>query len=201
MKIDFSGDEKSSGNTEKARSDPAADEPKINARPKVQAVRKAAPARPQSGRAIAPAPARPAVRVAARPRTAEQKSQAGPSVKPARAADRGRSRRAANDDVRSVGNLLYALQRRPSFAPFWSAFILSAAWILIGGILALAVWNGSAAPFGRGRGCQSRCRHHFVGNSAAGCVVLGRGPVHLAIPGIAAGIPDHDGSGHASGRA
>src|SRR6185503_3383529 len=46
--------------------------------------------------------------------------------------ERARTRRAANDDVRSVGNLLYALQRRPSYTPFWVALLVSLAWAGLG---------------------------------------------------------------------
>ena len=42
-----------------------------------------------------------------------------------KAHERTRTRRAANDDVRSVGNLLYALQRRPSYTPFWVALLVT----------------------------------------------------------------------------
>ena len=58
-----------------------------------------------------------------------------------KSAERSRARRAANDDVRSVGNLLYALQRRPSTAPFWTAFLLSAVWIGFGLMFGLGVWR------------------------------------------------------------
>ncbi len=57
------------------------------------------------------------------------------AVSKERRARRGRSGRqnAANDDRRSIGNLIYALQLRPSSAPIWMAFMLSVVWLAIGG--------------------------------------------------------------------
>ena len=36
---------------------------------------------------------------------------------------------AANDDRRAVGNIVYNIRRKPSSAPFWSAFIISLFWL------------------------------------------------------------------------
>ncbi|MFC6657081.1 hypothetical protein ACFQEX_17225 [Roseibium salinum] len=54
----------------------------------------------------------------------------------------GRSGRppAANDDRRNIGNLIYALQRRPSSAPFWGALALSAVWAALGSSLFLTTF-------------------------------------------------------------
>src|SRR5688500_16432971 len=57
---------------------------------------------------------------------AEETADAGRQGTDRKQQERARGgRRAANDDVRSVGNLLYALQRRPSFTPFWAALGLT----------------------------------------------------------------------------
>ncbi|MEO1115559.1 MAG: antitoxin, partial [Pseudomonadota bacterium] len=56
---------------------------------------------------------------------------------------RGRGGRppAANDDRRNIGNLIYALQRRPSSAPFWGALALSAVWAALGGSLFFSTFS------------------------------------------------------------
>src|SRR5688572_27138857 len=59
--------------------------------------------------------------------------------------ERSRTRRAANDDVRSVGNLLYALQRRPSYTPFWTALILTLVWVGLGVSFGYSVWGDDIA--------------------------------------------------------
>ena len=53
---------------------------------------------------------------------------------------RGRSNRppAANDDRRNIGSLIYALQRRPSSAPFWGAAALTLLWGGVGASLAMS---------------------------------------------------------------
>src|SRR4051794_34194250 len=66
-----------------------------------------------------------------------------------RAQDRNRARRAANDDVRSVGNLLYALQRRPSFAPFWAALFLTLIWFGLGVAFGWSIWGSEIASLDR----------------------------------------------------
>ena len=60
--------------------------------------------------------------------TSETAPERNRHAAPERRPERGRARRAANDDVRSVGNLLYALQRRPSYTHFWTALLLTFAW-------------------------------------------------------------------------
>ena len=53
----------------------------------------------------------------------------------------GRPTSAANDDRRTIGNLIYALQRRPSSAPFWFALALSVVWVAVGWWLASAIFS------------------------------------------------------------
>ena len=62
--------------------------------------------------------------------------------------DRSRARRAANDDVRSVGNLLYALQRRPSSTPYWTALLLTLVWFGLGAAFGLSVWGDDIGNLG-----------------------------------------------------
>jgi F0F1-type ATP synthase membrane subunit b/b' len=46
---------------------------------------------------------------------------------------------AANDDMPSIGGLVYALQQRPSKSPFYIALAASAVWFLLGCLIAWAV--------------------------------------------------------------
>src|SRR5262249_5545091 len=45
----------------------------------------------------------------------------------------------ANDDVPSIGGLIFALQQRPSRTPFLIALAASAVWFIIGGFLAFGL--------------------------------------------------------------
>ncbi len=57
---------------------------------------------------------------------------AGPEFEPPRrAAAPARERIAANDDLPSIGGLIYALQQRPSRTPFYVAFGASIAWVFL----------------------------------------------------------------------
>lgn len=69
------------------------------------------------------------------PRRAARRRPAGPS----------RNRIAANDDGPSIGGLIFALQQKPSNAPFRFAAIASAVWGAVGCAFAL-VMLGSQAP-------------------------------------------------------
>ncbi|MGE3626689.1 MAG: hypothetical protein AB7G34_10000 [Hyphomicrobiales bacterium] len=64
-------------------------------------------------------------------------SQDNPRLLPAQPASRRRI--AANDDLPSIGGLIYALQQRPSRSPFVFAAIGSLAWLFAGGIAAWAL--------------------------------------------------------------
>ncbi len=55
-----------------------------------------------------------------------------------RPAGPSRNRIAANDDGPSIGGLIFALQQKPSNAPFKYAAIASAVWTVIGGAFAIA---------------------------------------------------------------
>ena len=50
----------------------------------------------------------------------------------------GRARRAANDDRQSVGQILQALQQRPSRTPYLDRLLLSVAWTVVTVALAWA---------------------------------------------------------------
>src|SRR5262249_33197908 len=50
--------------------------------------------------------------------------------------------RAANDDRQSVGQVLQSLQRRPSRAPYFAAFLLSIAWVALGLFIGVAYFGG-----------------------------------------------------------
>ncbi|MGB6949548.1 MAG: hypothetical protein WBD84_10190 [Methyloceanibacter sp.] len=53
---------------------------------------------------------------------------------------------AANDDLPSIGGLIFALQQRPSKSPFLLAFVASLVWFVVGGFLAYGlVSSGSQA--------------------------------------------------------
>ncbi|MEL7542362.1 MAG: hypothetical protein AAGJ70_01155, partial [Pseudomonadota bacterium] len=52
---------------------------------------------------------------------------------------------AANDDVPSIGGLIYALQQKPSRRPFSIAAGMSAGWLVIGGLLAWFAFSGELA--------------------------------------------------------
>jgi hypothetical protein len=80
--------------------------------------------------------------------TAEVSQERNRPTTERKAAERTRTRRAANDDVRSVGNLLYALQRRPSYTPFWGALVASLIWAGLGISFGLSVWGDEIASLG-----------------------------------------------------
>jgi len=54
----------------------------------------------------------------------------------------------ANDDVPSIGGLIFALQQRPARTPFLVALIASAAWFVIGGFFAYGIISSEAANSG-----------------------------------------------------
>jgi hypothetical protein len=56
----------------------------------------------------------------------------------------------ANDDLPSIGGLIYALQQRPSKSPFLVALIASLSWLLIGGFLAYGIVSAQAQATGTG---------------------------------------------------
>ncbi|MEM8743385.1 MAG: hypothetical protein AAGF14_01985 [Pseudomonadota bacterium] len=64
--------------------------------------------------------------------TGSDSKQAKPEVEaPRRSAAPARERIAANDDLPSIGGLIYALQQRPSRTPFYVAFGASIAWVFL----------------------------------------------------------------------
>jgi hypothetical protein len=54
----------------------------------------------------------------------------------------------ANDDVPSIGGLIFALQQRPSHTPFLVALIASVAWFLIGGFFAFGLISNQVSASG-----------------------------------------------------
>ncbi|MEP4272835.1 MAG: hypothetical protein ABJ379_12800, partial [Roseibium sp.] len=88
--------------------------------------------------------------VAADPANRPQAEPRGPTQREERQSRRrGRGGRppAANDDRRNIGNLIYALQRRPSSAPFWGALALSAVWAALGSSLFMSAFSDKVASF------------------------------------------------------
>ena len=83
-----------------------------------------------------------------RPRSRRCRPGAKPPATERKGHERTRTRRAANDDVRSVGNLLYALQRRPSYTPFWTALLLTLVWAGLGIAFGVSVWGDEIASLG-----------------------------------------------------
>jgi len=63
-----------------------------------------------------------------------------------RPAGPARAQVAANDDLPSIGGLIFALQQKPSNRPFLMAAAASGAWLAIGGLLLWAVMISDAAP-------------------------------------------------------
>lgn len=62
----------------------------------------------------------------------DEAKKTGPEFEPQRrAAAPARERIAANDDLPSIGGLIYALQQRPSRTPFYVAFGASIAWVFL----------------------------------------------------------------------
>ena len=56
---------------------------------------------------------------------------------------------AANDDLPSIGGLIFALQQKPSKSPFLVALVASLVWFVVGGIFAYSlIANQLAAPDG-----------------------------------------------------
>jgi hypothetical protein len=62
-----------------------------------------------------------------------------------RSAGPSRNRIAANDDGPSIGGLIFALQQKPSNAPFRYAAIASAVWVAIGAAFTIASMAGDAS--------------------------------------------------------
>jgi len=54
----------------------------------------------------------------------------------------------ANDDIPSIGGLIFALQQRPARTPFLIALVASAIWFVIGGFFAYGVISNQAASGG-----------------------------------------------------
>ena len=54
----------------------------------------------------------------------------------------------ANDDIPSIGGLIFALQQRPSKTPFLVAAAASVAWFLIGGLLAFGLISSQVSASG-----------------------------------------------------
>ena len=69
--------------------------------------------------------------------------------RPAGPAPRRIAAAAANDDLPSIGGLIFALQQKPSKSPFLVALVASLVWFVVGGIFAYSlIANQLAAPDG-----------------------------------------------------
>jgi hypothetical protein len=86
------------------------------------------------------------------PKTAELGDAAAPS--PAKAAGRRRpagppprrmAAAAANDDLPSIGGLIFALQQKPSKSPFLVALVASLVWFVVGGFFAYGLISTQVA--------------------------------------------------------
>lgn len=73
----------------------------------------------------------------ARTQNRSQRRAAGP-------AQRRMATAAANDDLPSIGGLIFALQQKPSKAPFVVAFLATVAWLFIGGLFAYGLMSQQA---------------------------------------------------------
>ena len=89
-----------------------------------------------------PADAGDAASAAAARAAARARRPAGPAPRRIAAA-------AANDDLPSIGGLIFALQQKPSKSPFLVALVASLVWFVVGGIFAYSlIANQLAAPGG-----------------------------------------------------
>jgi hypothetical protein len=87
---------------------------------------------------------------------AEAPSQAAPAAprqfvrtrRPAGPPPQRRLSAPANDDIPSIGGLIFALQQRPSRTPFLVALFASAAWFLIGGFFAFGLISSQVSSGG-----------------------------------------------------
>jgi len=65
--------------------------------------------------------------------------------RPAGPAPRRMATAAANDDMPSIGGLIFALQQKPSKAPFLVALIASLIWFVVGGFFAYGLMSSQLA--------------------------------------------------------
>ena len=105
-----------------------------------------------------------------------------------------RSHVPANDDMPSIGGLIYAMQQRPSRSPFLIALIASAIWFALGLLVSWAVFqktvdaSGSTADlFG-----QSRHRSRYCDSRYSDSSLLVSGDPCLARPRTASHVLGHD---------
>ncbi len=92
----------------------------------------------------APAGRAPSRRIQDGRETAVQVSPGTSGVRPStqkRPAGTARPHIPANDDMPSIGGLIYALQQRPSRSPFLIALIASAVWFVLGLAVSWAVFQ------------------------------------------------------------
>ncbi|MEL6422804.1 MAG: hypothetical protein AAFQ42_10210, partial [Pseudomonadota bacterium] len=86
---------------------------------------------------------------AARPSSAlsaaDQPEEAVPVRRVGRRRAAGPARPAANDDVPSIGGLIYALQQKPSRRPFTVAAVMTGGWLLVGLIITWFAFSGEFA--------------------------------------------------------
>ncbi len=85
--------------------------------------------------------------------TPSQSAQAAPrqfvrTRRPAGPPPQRRLSAPANDDIPSIGGLIFALQQRPSRTPFLVALVASVVWFLIGGFLAFGLVSSQVSSGG-----------------------------------------------------
>ncbi len=95
------------------------------------------PAAPLTGKRVQAGAGRPSVSQTALKRSPSM--QHGRAASVTRAATGPVRAIAANDDMPSIGGLVYALQQRPSKSPFYIALAASAIWFVLGCLIAWAV--------------------------------------------------------------
>jgi hypothetical protein len=86
------------------------------------------------------------------PKTAELGDAAAPSAakaagrrRPAGPPPRRMAAAAANDDLPSIGGLIFALQQKPSKSPFLVALVASLVWFVVGGFFAYGLISTQVA--------------------------------------------------------
>ena len=119
-----------------------------------------------------------------------------------RPAGPSRNRVAANDDGPSIGGLIFALQQKPSNAPFKFAAIASIVWAAIGTAFALVSINTDAPVLGwldlrHPPHDVSHRRRHLRAHRAS----VADGPARLAHRRVAPQVLDHDRGRHSPRRA
>ena len=117
-----------------------------------------------------------------------------------RVAKPARNRIAANDDLPSIGGLIYSLQQRPARTPFYVAFGASAIWIFMCLGAGLFLFNERLSTLSSiGDMLRDPAALALGATFRTRCPVLVFSTADLACAGIAPDGVSHDGSRGASG--